>query len=503
MDWTHVSRFVLVFLASVLVFLFPWFKRWWKAKRYFRGRNSVSKKTAVERSPGSRLRWGNTWLPESAATQHFLAVGTTGSGKSQVQRLLMREPLRGIGTRNRDSRAIIFDAKNDVSAYLRRVGVSCPVYSLNPFEGSDSFPIACAWDIAADVTSPARAQNLAASLIPSEKGGNNQYFTDAARMVVSGVVESLIMHSRGVWTFPDLVTACLSQSSLELILSRDDSGSKILAGFFGDERTAYQVFTTVYSRMSYFKPVAALWQRQGRKLSIREWLESDAILILGANATAKTSLDAINEQVFRVMVEEVDVQRNSSARRTWVWIDEARLAGPLLRGELLPFLAVKGRSKGVALVLAFQDIEGLREAAGERLANELVAQMSHKALLRMESDGSAAWASKQLGQFETIEYFSSESGSNQSLSAQRVIRDSVLPSEFFQIPPTSRDNGLTGYFLSPGSGAYRGTIQGEDIQPVVVSETEEESFHQVLRPESHQWISGWEESDRERLGLSL
>ena len=98
-----------------------------------------------------------------------------------------------------------------------------------------------------------------------------------------------------------------------------------------------------------------------------------SILVLGANATAKTSLDAINEQIFRVLVEEIDVQTNSESRRTWVWIDEARLAGPLLKSDLLPTLAVKGRSRGVALVLAFQDIEGLREAAGERIANELVA----------------------------------------------------------------------------------------------------------------------------------
>ena len=204
------------------------------------------------------------------------------------------------------------------------------------------------------------------------------------------------------------------------------------------------------------------------------------------------------------MTEEIDVQSNSSTRRTWVWIDEARLAGPLLKGELLPYLAVKGRSRGVGLVIAFQDIEGLREAAGERIANELVAQFSHKALLRQESDASAQWSSKQLGQFETIEYFTSDnlSAFSQSVSGQRVVKDSVLASEFFEIRPTNSANGLTGYFLSPEFGAYRGTVSSDNIRRVVVDESLEGNLGFNPRPEFDQWMSEWNTGDRERLSLT-
>jgi len=361
--------------------------------------------------------------------------------------------------------------------------------------------MAVAWDIAKDITSPARAQNLAASLLPKEQGGNNQYFTDAARQVVIGLIESFIKHNGESWTFADLVFTCLNEKRIRNVLGRDAAGQDVVDGFFGDEKTAYQVFTTICSRLSYFKPVAALWQRAERRLSVREWLKMGSILILGANATAKTSLDAINEQVFRVMVEEIDIQSNSDSRRTWVWIDEARLSGPLLQGDLLPMLAVKGRSRGCCLVIAFQDMEGLREAAGERIANELVAQLSNKALLRMESDGSASWASKQLGQFETIEYFSSDSHHSQSLSGQRVVRDAVMTSEFFQIKPASFENGVTGFFTSPGRGAYRGTVPGIEIQPVVVSAETESKHSMAYRPEADQWLIPWTETDELRLAL--
>lgn len=235
------------------------------------------------------------------------------------------------------------------------------------------------------------------------------------------------------------------------------------------------------------------------------WIKSESILLLGANATSRTSLDAINEQVFRVFVEEVDIQSNSKTRRTWVWMDEARLSGSIVsKSDLLPFLAVKGRSRGVCLVVAFQDIEGLREAAGERVANELVAQLSNKALLRAESDGTASWESKQIGQAEVLEHHTSDSsGFRQSISAQRVVRDAVLPSEFFNIPPSSPENGVTGYFLSPHFGAQKVTIPGYDIEPVVVPEEVEEHYAITLQPESSQWLTNWGLNDRERLSLKV
>ena len=475
--------------------------RWYRAYRYTRGRQ-VTKRNNAGRSTTPSLRWGNSRLPESAAVRHFMVAGTTGSGKSLIQKLLMSEPLKRIKTGS-DQRAMIFDAKGDTSEFLIKIGVKCPVFNFNPFAEQDSNSNFMVWDVAKDICSPARAQNLIASLVPSEKSGTNQYFTDAARQVLTGVTESFIRHSPFEWTFSDLIHTSLSKDRIESVLCRDSLGQEVLESFFADERTSFQVFTTIVSRMAYYKPVAALWQGKADKLSVRDWLESDSIVLLGSNATVKTSLDAINQQIFRVMVEEIDVQSNSDSRRTWVWVDEARLAGSLLQAELLPYLAVKGRSRGAAIVIGFQDIDGFKEAAGERLANEIIAQCSSKALLRMESEGSAIWASKIIGQYETIESFRSDtqSGWFQNVSEQRVQRDAVLASEFFSLPVTNPENGLTGYFITSEDGAYRGTIEGKELASVVV---ESEVNEPVVRQDAdhRQWLSEWETCDYWRLKLN-
>jgi hypothetical protein len=95
----------------------------------------------------------------------------------------------------------------------------------------------------------------------------------------------------------------------------------------------------------------------------------------------------------KLVVVEVD-DRSPFARRTWFFLDEVREAGKL---ELLGRLLTKGRSKGVALDLGFQDISGMREAYGQELADELLGQCNTKILLRVNSPQSAAWAAKQRG----------------------------------------------------------------------------------------------------------
>jgi type IV secretory pathway TraG/TraD family ATPase VirD4 len=491
-------------LILFVIFGLPHVRRHLRKQQFTRGRQ-LRRLLPPQSSASGALSFGILKIKPSDATRHFLVVGTTGSGKSLVQRLLMKDVLQAVKPGN-DSRALIFDAKNDMSNYLKHIGVVCPVMTLNPFDAKTDFAQSVSWDIAADITSPARALNLASSLIPAERGGSNQYFTDAARQVVSGVIESFLRHSPGVWTFSDLVYVCLSLERVVDVLERDDSGSEVVGCFLREERTAYQVFTTIVSRMAYFKPVAALWQRTPQRLSLRDWLQQESILLFGSNSTVRTALEAINEIVFRILVEEIDIQSDSTSRRTWVWIDEARLSGPLLRGPMIPYLCVKGRSRGACLVLAFQDIEGFREAAGVRIAHEIIAQCSYKAILRLESDESATWASKLLGQYETLQWMKTDSSvsirtSSSSVTEQLSRKDAVLPSQFYLIPCTNREHGLSGYFVGPDVGAMFGTIPGKQLDSIVVPNRSSYASVPAQFAENDQWLQNWTPHDKRRLEL--
>jgi hypothetical protein len=79
----------------------------------------------------------------------------------------------------------------------------------------------------------------------------------------------------------------------------------------------------------------------------------------------------------------------------------------------------------------------------------------------------------------------------------------VLPSEFFEIPVTSSETGLTGYFVSPYLGAFRDRVPPDEIQPVIPSGHEEAEHAISPRPEKEQWLKPWTGEDERRLILQL
>ncbi len=118
---------------------------------------------------------------------------------------------------------------------------------------------------------------------------------------------------------------------------------------------------------------------------------------------------------------------------------------------------------------------------------------------RVERDRHAAL----LGQYEVLEHMRSTPAnllSSGSKTEQLSRRDAVLASEFYTIPPTNKRNGLTGYFVSPESGALRGWISPDDVGEIVALSG---SGQFVSRGEADQALSPWSDDDLLRLGLAI
>lgn len=411
----------------------------------------------------------------------------------------MKEPLREI-TQGSDRRVFIYDSENDVIPYLMQIGVTCPVFSMNPTESRTDFPIAVRWDVSRDVTSPAKALNLAAKFVPDTDGDKNKFFSDSARILLWGVINSFNRHSPAEWSYSDLVHAAISSSRVVEILTRDEDGRETLEGVFRDAEkmniTADNIFSTLYSNMAFHSPVAALWQRAGQALSIKDWIVSDSVLIIGNDQTMEVAFDLINDMIFSTMVEELSTLPNSGTRETIAWFDELRLCRPVLQSKKLSSFLLQMRKKGGVFVGGFQDIEGFRHAAGSKeVANEIIGQCSHKALLRLESPETAKWASELLGQYETIEVFESQHGElgqrSTSLNEQRIVKDNVLPSEFFSIREPSEQVGVEGYFLSPGRCPYKMVVDPGEFHKVVVPDASAKQHGASRRPDRDQCLLPW------------
>lgn len=476
-----------------------------RARSYFKGRKiDKNKRLKKEISGTDGLQWGNIIIPDSSATRGFLVGGTTGSGKTHVQRILLKRPLLRM-PQEADSRMLIYDAKGDTVPYLKRIGFSGDVFSLNPFESRSTYPQAVGWDAGKDITCPTKAMNLAEAIVPAESGGANQYFTNGSRHIVAGNLKSLIRHNRGDWTFSDLISISLSKDLSKQILSRDSAGQRVIDRYLRDDKTGEDVYSTLWGHVGFFEPIAALWKSAPKQISISDWLRSNSVLLLGRNATASATMKVLNQQIFRFFADHLVEQSNSTTRRTYVWLEEARFAEGIVDSEALQSVAGLCRSKGAVLVISFQDIDGFRHAAGEKQAESLIGQCSHKALLRFETDSSAQWASKLIGQYQAIEVFHNDTDrmlNPESKSEQRVLSDAVLSSEFFSIPETNPDFGLEGYFLAPSRLPNKTWLSPHVVAPVVVSDAEENEHGIKYRSESEQWLPELSIGDADRLGIN-
>lgn len=492
-----------VFVLIIAVFLWVTFFRRKDSER--RGRSLLSDREAERQEARSdranedgRITWGGVRLPRVAETSHFLAVGTTGSGKSLTLGKLMEQALSGARPGS-DTRALVYDPKQEVMSFLAGLDLEVPVVTLNAFDRR-----ATEWDMAADVTSPATALQIASTFIPEEGGSSNRYFSDTARDLLTGVMLSFI-ESGEQWGLRDLVLTMRSRARIEEVLSQTEAGQDLLEMHAGDSRAFHNVLSTARSRLAPFEPVAAAWARTEHRVSLREWIASEMVLVLGNDDSVRTAMDAINQVLFQRATELVLRESNSWSRRTWFFIDEVREAGKL---TALPRLMNKGRSKGACVALGFQDIHGMKSVYGAEVALELVGQCSNKVLLRMESAETAKWAAETVGQYEEIQVLESRSRDSVNLtrgqtqrSEQRVTRDVVMPSEFLGIEPTTEKSGLAGYYLTPFVGVYRRTLplahflEGRKQANAAVPDFLE-------RPESDQYLDPWTRRDIERLGLS-
>ena len=155
------------------------------------------------------LLWGPIDLSAKpvAATEHFVVMGATGSGKSLLIKRLLRGALNSPpGLVNR---ALIYDPKQEMVSELQSLGVRAGrVRILHPFDDR-----ACCWDMAVDIKTPIEARQLATTLIPEKQGskGGDSFFTDACRDLLSGVILTLARCAPNpqAWTFRDVILAML------------------------------------------------------------------------------------------------------------------------------------------------------------------------------------------------------------------------------------------------------------------------------------------------------
>jgi len=453
--------------------------------------------------PHETIVFGGLELPDSESTSHFLCLGTTGSGKTIIVRLLMQSVLpwiglgfdRGLGL---DRRALVYDAKQDALPLLAAICPDVRVRTMHPFDARG-----VAWDICADVREPRVAVEIAFTLIPATHE-SQPFFADAARHLTYGVMVSFMLSGQE-WTFADLIRGLSSPRRLKAILKKHPQTRDLISAYFYDKRLLSNIMSTIATKLLAFGPIAGAWDDAEEKYSLTQWINDESILVLGNSEISRTAIDALNRCIFKRASDLTLALPESFTRRNWFFIDELSEAGRL---DGIVSLFKKGRSKGACVAVSMQGIAGLKDERlyGPHGTAELLAQISNRFIGRVECPETGRWLSDLIGEQEVDQYThsqtrSSQGGPSSTTNHQIVTRRAVLPSELMSVDPCSRDNGLTGYFMVRSVGCYKTTLDGDELFDEALIPPDPNVPEFIPRPVETQFLKPWTDEQAACFGV--
>jgi len=407
-------------------------------------------------NPEGTIRWGKICIPMSDAMNHFLAIGTTGSGKTTILRLLMQSVLPRVGTG--DCRALVNDAKQDAMPLLAGMVDLDKIVLLNPFDSRG-----VAWDIAKDLNEPRLILEFCSTIFPAVPD-STQFFRNATVNCSYGIIMSYFLSGLD-FTLGDVLRPLQDASLIVQVLCKHPETKHIAKRYFRDEKLISNLLASFAVSSLPYEHVAACWEHAETKVSFKDWAQGELIYVLGNSEVSRAALDNINRCMTKTAASLVLDKPESMTSASWFFFDELSDAGKL--DGLIP-LAKKGRSKGAKIAIAFQSVSGLRDPNlyGQHGADELLGQFGNRFLGRLECVATADYLSQLIGEQEIVAVSTSytsgkESSSTTSYSVQT--RKAVLAGHLMAIPPCNIENGLTGYCMSPRFGTFRTHLDGEDL----------------------------------------
>lgn len=455
---------------------------------------------------------GADYLTIGTMSPHTAVIGSTGAGKTIILKHLMASILPApVQEGTLGFRAVIYDPKRELIPFLNGLGISDQqIIVTHPFDARSA-----AWNLAKDFVEPAQVEELTEILVPKSTAKNvdsgNEFFADTSRIIFQDVIYGLIEIRPDDWDLRDIVETVSRIGRLKAILKKTSNGTDSWNTYLRplerdrQDRTALSILASLLTYARPFRSLAALWQHSERQFSLEEWHRSSGILLLGADPSRNRTMQRINQLLMK-RVSQLALSRNDErpVDLTWFFLDEVREAGKL---DGLRRLMTEGRSKGVRVVLGFQDIEGLYSLYDEHEAEEMVGLCANRIVLHLDTPKTRKWASEFFGEEETVlpSKGASDTTGHMPTSSDSTqwgvgLRANMLPIEFHNLPLGNPTDGIELFFAIPGR-RNRHYFSSSLAQSAVSHENKSESEAFINRPPTHQRLQRWTAEELAGIGL--
>lgn len=451
--------FLLGAFSSVVYAVYPPIVRHFKKRaekdaetRHIRGAQVITAEELndeLKKEGGPRgITIGPITLPKEFEAQHFLAVGTTGAGKTNML-FQVFDQLRSQG-----GRGIVYDYKGDYTERLYDPARGDILF--NPLDKRQ-----VQWNLFAEAKTIMDLESIGYSLIPQARSVSDQddYFINASRDVFVGILNYLWQSgkrsNKDIWaaltSSPTQISGFLNHSPAGRAALKhiSDPESKQSQGVFG-------------SLIQYTKAFQFLENQQGN-FSIANWVENGTGWLFVVNtpsikATLQPILSLVVDQTAKTLLSLPDDRK----RRFYMLIDEL---GTLQRLDRLIDMLTLSRSKGGSLWLGVQDFGRIRDTYGKDIAETLVNNCNTLISFRVLSPETTEYLSRAMGEREKSKVEESHSRGpedmkdGESISRKEHIEKIILPAEITKLPD------LTAYIKIKHLNPARIEIPWKSYQP--------------------------------------
>jgi hypothetical protein len=341
-----------------------------------------------------------------------LVVGASGSGKSSgilypmlEEILAMPNVCRMVLDAKGDYTSMLFkrERKESVDPSLSDIALKPPAFLLNPSD-RDSLQFKL------EVNNAKEAAKLAEIFIRKDKT-DQAYFVDTARNVFAGLLLGLKTIGQLNWHELFHVIADGSIDDIRDILALTNQGKLSLSDLSPDSpaQTA-GILSSMKKEVMFLASIADVWTDP--QFSVAEFIRNAYQTVILRNDTQ----DVLSQKMVQIFVEmaftEIAALPDYNDNTYILFADELSNA-PMMN---LTFSTSFLRSKNLAHVLSFQDVDRMREIYGEKNFNTIFENCATKIILKSGTE-TAEWFSKSFGDRVILQESTSSNRSMTSLQA--------------------------------------------------------------------------------------
>lgn len=363
--------------------------------------------SALEIAPGIPLL-------KAAESKHILAMGATGSGKTNCINLFLKQ------VREQRKRAVVLDTNMD---YVNRFyDPSRGDVLLSPFE-----PDSVTWDLWADAKTPQDFDEFAAALIPAPEGSHNPFWHMNAREIVAVVAHKLQSHPErslkllveyAGWKPLKEIRSFFKQTPLEALMA--------------SEGHAAETVQSIRAQMTDILKRLTILPDPNPPFSIRDFLtdpQKEGWLFLSTRFSDRSTLTPLLKFWVSLSIKALLSRSTENPPLTFLILDELfSLEGGTVAG-LTTFLN-EARKYGVCGVLGAQDLAGIQKIYGHEDLRTILTNCATKVIFPTRDPQSAKYISDFMGHQEVKEI-------NESLSVgAHQMRDGVNMGSHRRFKPT-------------------------------------------------------------------